>query len=351
MDRGRIHHGFDAAARAAGPRAVWLRMRQVLPVAAQCAGAAGVAWWLASALLGHTRPVFAAIAAIICLAGGTGERARQAVDLVSGVVAGVVVGELVRFAWPGSGTIQVAAVVVLGMLAAAAIDYRRLAYIQGAASALFVLVLPPLQDPGSRIIDALIGGLLGLLGSQVLFTPDPVALVAASLRRVLDGVEQSLLAGARALEAQDGQTGTAIGIARDARSELAELSTQRVLAHRIRKRTVRGRRRAARLRQLDETLDHIDVLVAATILLTQEDAVKKPGRGPAAGELARFLRDAGQDVATAGHVLGERSRGHYVEAGFTARVPTGLPPDAASYARAILRALEAVAPVRHRDGR
>lgn len=350
MDRGRIHHGFDAAARAAGPRAVWLRMRQVLPVAAQCAGAAGVAWWLASALLGHTRPVFAAIAAIICLAGGTGERARQAVDLVSGVVAGVVVGELVRFAWPGSGAIQVVAVVVLGMLTAAAIDYRRLAYIQGAASALFVLVLPPLQDPGSRIIDALIGGLLGLLGSQVLFTPDPVALVADSLRRVLDGVEESLLAGARSLEAHDDQMVTAIEIARDARSELAELSTQRVLAHRIRKRTVRGRRRAARLRQLDETLDHVDVLVAATILLTQEDAVKKPG-GPAAGEWARFLRDAGQDVATAGHVLGERSRGHYVEAGFTARVPTGVPPDAASYARAILRALEAMAPGGHRDGR
>ncbi|MDJ0314761.1 hypothetical protein [Arthrobacter sp. H35-D1] len=51
---------------------------------------------------------------MISLAGGNGERARQAVDLVAGVIA-----------------------VVLGLGAAAVLDSRRLASIQGAYSALF----------------------------------------------------------------------------------------------------------------------------------------------------------------------------------------------------------------------
>lgn len=329
---------------------MWLRLRQALPVVAQCAGAAGAAWWLASALLGHAQPVFAAIAAIICLAGGQGERARQAVDLVSGVVAGVVVGEAVRFTWAGSGVIQVVVVVVLGMLAAAAINYRRLAYIQGAASALFVLVLPPLQNPGSRIIDALVGGALGLLGSQVLFTPDPVALVAGSLRRVFAGVQEALVASARAVEdGHDDGVDATVRPARDARSDLAELSTQRMIARRILTRTVRGRRRSARLRQLDATLDHVDVLVAATVLLTQSDAIQRPATDAGTGDLARFLRDAGHDVGAAAHVLDERSRGHHVAGGFRARVPADLEGDIAAYARAVVRSLDAVAPSAHRD--
>src|SRR6185312_16465745 len=100
-----------------------------------------------------------------------------------------------------------------------------------------------------------VGGALGLLGSQVLFTPDPVALVAASLRHVLGRVEESLAAAARGVGEEDPEASdAAVHLAREARSDLADLSNQRRMAHRIRRRTVRGRRRAARLRQLDETL-------------------------------------------------------------------------------------------------
>lgn len=318
---------------------------------AQCAVAGGVAWWVASALLGHARPVFAAIAAVICLAGGQGERARQAVDLVAGVLAGVLVGEIVRYTGSGSGVFQVVVVVVLGMLAAAAIDYRRLAYIQGAASALFVLVLPPLQNPASRFVDAVVGGALGLLGSQVLFTPDPVTLVAASLHRVLGRVEEALATAARSLEEEGPEAAeTAKRLARDARSDLADLSNQRRIAHQIRRRTVRGRRRAARLRQLDETLDHVDVLVAATVLLTQCTASRQPAAGPPQEGLARFLRAASQDVSTTARVLGERSRGHYVSRDFSARVPEGLEGDVGSYARTIVASLDTVAPADAPDG-
>ncbi|WP_372699523.1 FUSC family protein [Arthrobacter sp. JSM 101049] len=352
MGKQRIRNAVGTAVRVAGPTALWGRLRQALPIVAQCAGAAGVAWWLASTLLGHPRPVFAAIAAIICLAGGKGERARQAVDLVAGVLAGVVVGEIVRYTGSGSGVMQVVVVVVLGMLAAVAIDFRRLAYIQGAASALVVLVLPPLQNPGSRFVDAVVGGALGLLGSQVLFTPDPVALVAGSLRRVLGRVEEALAAAARAIDEEHPDAAdAAVRLAREARSDLAELSSQRKIAHQIRRRTVRGRRRAARLRQLDDMLDHVDVLVAATVLLTQGTVTRQAAEGTPQEDVARFLREAARDVSTAAEVLGERSRGHYVARQFSARVPAGLEGDVGSYARAIVASLDAVAPVGSRDGK
>ncbi|MCZ2404084.1 FUSC family protein, partial [Paenarthrobacter sp. Z7-10] len=186
-----------------GPASTWRRLRTGLPVIAQCGPAAGAAWWLASALLDHQNPVFAATAAIICLAGGKGERGRQAVDLLAGVIAGVVVGELIRWWNPGSTLLQAVLAVVLGMSAAAALDSRRLAYIQGAASALFILVLPPLQNPASRIVDAGIGGVLGLVGSQILFTPDPVMLVSVAARHVLDSLEAALRGSAAGLERMD----------------------------------------------------------------------------------------------------------------------------------------------------
>lgn len=94
-----------------------------------------MAWWLASTLLDHPNPVFAATAAIICLAGGKGERGRRAVDLLAGVIAGVVVGELIRWWDPGNTLLQAVLAVVLGMSAAAALDSSRLAYIQGTATA------------------------------------------------------------------------------------------------------------------------------------------------------------------------------------------------------------------------
>ncbi|MBM7847398.1 FUSC family protein [Arthrobacter roseus] len=345
MDKRRIplRQALTTTARAAGPASTWRRLSDALPVVAQCGIAAGVAWWLASTLLGHTFPVFAATAAIICLAGGKGERARQAVDLLAGVVAGVAVGELILLVDPGGPLLQAVAAVVLGMGAAAAIDSRRLAYIQGAASALFVLVLPPLQSPGSRILDAAIGGVLGLLGSQVFFTPDPVALVSESVQRVLSSVRAALTKTADALEDDDEQTALdAVVLAREARSQLAELSEIRVIAHRIRRRTVRGLRRAALLQKLDERLDHLDALVAATLLISHRIAERDAQ--PSSGDYACFLRAAADDVESTARVFTNRTRGVYMQEQLTAAVPESLPRADSVLAGSVLQSLAALHP-------
>lgn len=333
-----LKRSVTATVRYAEPVSVWRRLAGMLPVIAQCGVAALVAWWLAETVLGHRQPVFAATAAVICLAGGKGERARQAVDLLAGVPAGVLVGEVVRHWGPGNALLQAGIAVVLGMAAATVLDPRRLAYIQGASSALFVLVLPPLQDPASRFLDAAIGGGLGLVGSQLLFTPDPVAMVAGSARRVLSSTGAALERGAQALRQSDpAVAAAALELARGARSDLSSLSDQRSFAHQMRTRTARGRYRAARIRALDRQLGDLDLLVAATLLLTLEVGRLCGDHEPVPQELARFLDTAAGAVGAVSDGLGRCGHGARPDA----VVPQALPEPTRVLARMLSAALAA----------
>jgi len=79
---------------------------------AQCAGAASLAWLVATEVVGHARPFFAPISAIIALGVGVGGRGRRAVEVALGVALGILVGDLL-IALIGTGTAQIALVVVL----------------------------------------------------------------------------------------------------------------------------------------------------------------------------------------------------------------------------------------------
>ena len=62
---------------------------------AQCALAAGVAWFVAADLLGHDTPFFAPIAAVVSLGTSYGQRLRRVVEVTLGVAIGVFVGDLI----------------------------------------------------------------------------------------------------------------------------------------------------------------------------------------------------------------------------------------------------------------
>ncbi|MGC5020268.1 hypothetical protein [Micromonospora sp. DT47] len=63
---------------------------------------------------------------------------------------------------------------------------------------------------------------------------------------------------------------TACGHAREAHARLGELSRARAAAQRVTGRTVRVWRRAARLRQADQPLDDVELLIAAVLLLCED---------------------------------------------------------------------------------
>src|SRR5262245_64663315 len=78
----------------------------------QGALAAGLSWFVAVHLFGHGAPLFAPVAAIVCIDMTLGQRLRRAIELILGASVGLGVGALLISAI-GTGPWQIAAVVAL----------------------------------------------------------------------------------------------------------------------------------------------------------------------------------------------------------------------------------------------
>lgn len=144
-------------------RAPATRLRgSALPIV-QCALAAGLAWWVATGPVGHERPFFAPIAAVVSLGLSLGSRLRRSVELVCGVTVGIGVGDLI-ISTIGSGPWQIAFVVVMAMSTAVLINSGPIFSMQAGNSAVLVATLIPPGDSGGidRMVDALVGGLVGI---------------------------------------------------------------------------------------------------------------------------------------------------------------------------------------------
>jgi uncharacterized membrane protein YgaE (UPF0421/DUF939 family) len=194
-----------------------------LPIV-QCGMAAGVAWLVAHDLVGHERPFFAPIAAVISLGVSLGNRLRRVVELVVGVSLGVLVGDLLISAI-GSGWWQIAVVVTLAVAAAVFADGGALLVGQAGASAVLVAtLLPPGQAGGlARCLDAFIGGAVGVLVVAVL-PSDPVAPVRRTARILLDELAAVLRGVADALRDRDaGAAVEALRRARDTQDSIDSL--------------------------------------------------------------------------------------------------------------------------------
>src|SRR5262249_22776711 len=87
---------------------------------AQAAVAAGISWELALQLPAHGQPFFAPIGAVIALGAERGTRGRQAIQMMTGVSVGIVIGAVVlAIAGAGAWQIVVASAVALGIAAGA----------------------------------------------------------------------------------------------------------------------------------------------------------------------------------------------------------------------------------------
>jgi hypothetical protein len=169
----------------------------------QAAVAAGVAWFLAHDVLGHTSPVFAPIAAIITLGLTFGQRGRRAVEVAIGVAMGIGVGDLI-VAVLGTGSWQIALVVVLAMAVAIIAGGGPLLVTQAAISASLVATLP-VPDAGisgARFVDCLLGAAIALLVNALIPT-DPLRLVRRETEPILAELAGSLSDVADALEHRD----------------------------------------------------------------------------------------------------------------------------------------------------
>src|SRR6185436_15107834 len=79
--------------------------------------AAALAWFVATEVVGHHRPFFAPVAAVVTLGLTLGQRRRRALEVAVGVAVGIGIADALVIAI-GTGTLQVAVVVALAMTAA-----------------------------------------------------------------------------------------------------------------------------------------------------------------------------------------------------------------------------------------
>jgi uncharacterized membrane protein YgaE (UPF0421/DUF939 family) len=173
----------------------------------QTAAAATIAYLVATELVGHARPFFAPIAAIITLGVTVGQRRRRAVELALGVAVGIAVADgLVLLTGPGAGAL--ALVVFLAMSTALFLGSGQIFATQAAVSAVLIAVLQPPGDglSGARFVDALVGGGVALLVNSLLLPADPLQLVRRAAEPVLDGLALTLKSIADAIEAGDQET-------------------------------------------------------------------------------------------------------------------------------------------------
>ncbi|MCW2791743.1 MAG: hypothetical protein JWO76_841, partial [Nocardioides sp.] len=139
LDRMWSHSRVSARARVA-------RLKSKRWQIVQCALAAGVAWLIASDLLGHQTPFFAPVAAVVSLGTSYGQRLRRVLEVTIGVAVGVLLADLL-VAQLGSGWWQLTLIVGLAMSTAFLLDGGPLLVTQAAVQSIVVSTLIP--DPGA----------------------------------------------------------------------------------------------------------------------------------------------------------------------------------------------------------
>lgn len=185
-------------------RGALVRLRENLLPVVQTAGAAALAWLVASSVLGHANPVFAPIAAIVSLGATRGQRSQRAIELILGVALGITAGDLLTSVI-GVGVWQLAVIVALAMAAAVSFGAGLLLLSEAGVSATLVVTVQPTTHgfPPTRLLDVLVGGIVALVFSQLLFPVHPVKLVRTAAEAMVRELADTLRAVAQVIRERD----------------------------------------------------------------------------------------------------------------------------------------------------
>lgn len=163
------------------------RVRNRWMLIVQATVAAGIAFWFAASVLHHPAPFFAPMAAFISLSVmNAGPRIKNSLELVFGAALGVGIGDII-ISVLGPGTWQLTVGVFVAMVIGVFIGRGPLVTNQAASSAVLIATIIPPGTEGTynRMIDALVGGLIGVL-ILVVLPRSPVTGVRLKMAQVLD---------------------------------------------------------------------------------------------------------------------------------------------------------------------
>jgi uncharacterized membrane protein YgaE (UPF0421/DUF939 family) len=267
MDR-RTTHLRPRSAAGEARRRLRARMWPII----QTAVAALAAWYLAVLALPSDQPVFAPIAAVIAVGATSGQRGRQAAELVGGVVVGIAVADLI-VGVIGTGPLQVGLLVVLAMSAAVAVGGGELLVSEAAVSAILLASLEPISGPGlspDRFFEALVGGGVAFAVSSLFFPPDPVLHVGRALNAMFGELGGTLQAIARSLaEADEGQALRALQGARKIDDRIDEVERELSSGRETARLSPQRRHSRGELERYNRTLGQLDYAVRDTRVLAR----------------------------------------------------------------------------------
>lgn len=294
MRPGRWRH----PAREAGARSLRRLREGAWPVVQQTA-AATIAWIIAKSFGPHTDPFFAPISAVVALNTARGQRGVNAVQLLVGVLLGIGVGELTLLALGGGyGTLALA--VFGSIVLARAVTDSALVVAQSAASAILTVTSAGGQAGPFRMVDALVGAGVALVFTQLLFTPEPLALLRRAESAALEGMADGLDLTVRALrEDDDGLREEALDSLRGQRDRLAELGRMSAASISVPRYSLVWRSRHAVTVLERENADWLDLLCGSCVLVAR--TALAAGRGqrrvlvPAVLDLAVIVRHVADD--------------------------------------------------------
>jgi uncharacterized membrane protein YgaE (UPF0421/DUF939 family) len=132
--------------------------------------------YAAALAIGHEQPFFAPIAAIATVAVSLAHRLRRSAELLLGNAVGILFADLL-IAEIGTGVWQLGLVVAIALISAIMLGGGPILIMQASSAAILIATLTPptAAQPWNtgRVVDALVGGLVGLVVSALVMPVDP----------------------------------------------------------------------------------------------------------------------------------------------------------------------------------
>lgn len=282
------------------------RVRDNLVIALQAGLAAALAWFIAHRVVGHELPIFAPISAVVILAASIGQRLKRTAELVVGVAVGIGIGDAIIFTI-GTGTWQLALIVPLALTVAVFLGSGAALATQAASSGVLVATLAP-AGTGSlypqRFVDALIGGLVGLVVLILLLPLNPLTIVRRAADPALDLVAEMLLLTGKALATRDHrQVRAAARRLREAEEELSEFRDAVAAGHETALLAPARWRTRGPLAQYAESAEYLTRALRNARVLARRAVTLLADGEPAPAPLPQAVRRLGEAVRTMRHEL------------------------------------------------
>ncbi|KGN30883.1 hypothetical protein N802_05665 [Knoellia sinensis KCTC 19936] len=258
----------------------------------QATVAATTAWVIARQLIDDHIPFFAPIAAVVALNASRGERGLNAVRVVLGVFVGIVAGEA-AVAVLGGGVASLVAALLAALAAARLLASATVVLNQAAVAAILTVVAADGQAGPQRLVDALVGAVVALVFTQVLFSPEPVGMLRRAQGQALAGIGSALDHTAHLLDrVESGE----VDEANVAGLSPIEVPAAVVDLAKVRRATDRTVRRSAVWQRQRGAVEHeqlraatIDLLSASSLMLCRVTvALPTPDREPFAHLIGRL---------------------------------------------------------------